>query len=211
MNHILIGAGGHSKVVVDILKSQGKQILGLLDDNTVQGQVLDLPVLGTTKMIPDLLKIYSDAAFIVCIGDNLTRRRIVEQLKPYNLNYGQAIHPSAVLGSKVIVKDGSVIMPNVVINADTIIGEHSIMNTACSIDHDCKIGDYVHISPGANLAGNVCVGSYSQVGIGSCVIQGIRIGTNSIIGAGACVVRDVEDNHVVVGCPAKKLRANRRI
>ncbi|RCX19068.1 acetyltransferase EpsM [Fontibacillus phaseoli] len=206
MDHILIGAGGHSKVVVDILRSQGKHVAGFIDDKIEKKDVLGIPILGTTRLITEFI----DAVFIVTVGDNIVRSNLVNQLKPYNLNYGQAIHPTAVISSNVVIGAGSVVMPNVVINTDTTIGEHTILNTACTIDHECVLEDFVHISPGVNLAGNVRVASHSQVGIGTSIIQGVLIGSNTIVGAGACVVNDIESDVVVVGCPAKKIRSNQK-
>lgn len=207
MDYILIGAGGHSKVVIDILKSRNEKVVGIVDDDPKRNSVSNTPILGSTEIIPDLINSFANAYYIVCVGDNRTRGDIVKRLEPLDLKYGIAVHPTAILGSNVVIKAGSVVMPNVVVNVDTFIGEHTILNTACTIDHECKVGQFVHISPGVNLAGNVQVGSFSHIGIGASVIQGLTIGSNSTIGAGSCVVNDIEDNIVAIGCPAKKIRS----
>lgn len=203
MRYILIGAGGHAKVIVDILLSTDQEIIGFIDDNIIDEGPYGLPFLGTTKHIEDYQTKYPEARYIVAIGDNGVRESIVNGLKGFNVQFGRAIHSTAVIGSDVCLGDGCVVMPNVVVNAGTIIGEHAILNTASTIDHECKIGSYSHISPGVHLAGGVTVGSCSHIGIGVSIIQGMSIGTETVIGAGACVVNNIPDKVKAVGCPAK--------
>ncbi|MNI16263.1 putative acetyltransferase EpsM [compost metagenome] len=210
LNYFLIGAGGHSKVVIDILRSERKEILGIIDDNNELKSVSDIPVIGNLNKVPQLLEEHKAVNFLITIGDNWARNHIVSRLKSFNIKYGEAIHPSAVISPSAVLGAGSVVMANAIINANAMIGEHSILNSGCIVEHDCEIGSYVHISPGVSLAGNVNVHSYSHIGIGASVIQGIKIGSNAIVGAGSCVINDVIDNSIVVGCPAKWLRDNHK-
>lgn len=199
--YILIGAGGHSKVVISILRRNNETIVGIIDDNRM-GKWGEIDILGNVSQIPTILKKYPHAKYIVTIGDNGVREKITTMCKSYPICYGNAIDPSAIIGEQVYIGEGSVVMPGAVINSDVQIGRHSIINTSASVDHDCIIGDFVHISPGVNLAGNVKVGNLSHIGIGSCSIQNILIGQKVIVGAGATVINNIEDNLRVVGTPA---------
>lgn len=198
--------GGHARVIMDILDAQEKKVAGFIDDHCFESPIETVPILGTTDQIEKILDAFPQSKFIVAVGSNVLRKRIVNKLSRYPVTFGMAVHPTAVIGSNVNIGSGSVIMPNVVINSGAAIGEHVILNTACTVDHECILHDFVHISPGAHLAGNVTVGSETQVGIGASVIQGIEIGAKTIVGAGACVVRDLPQNIVAVGCPARKMK-----
>lgn len=198
--YIIIGAGGHAAVIADILLCSGRPVKGYLDDNVKAGtEVLGVKVIGKTD---DYAK-YDGCLFIIGIGDNHIRKKIAQA---YPLDYGTAVHPSAVVGREVEIGRGSVIMAGCVINARTVIGEHCIINTRVSVDHDCRIGDFTHISPGAVLGGAVVVGERSHVGLGASVRNNISICDDVIIGAGAAVVRDIPPNCTAVGVPAVPLK-----
>jgi acetyltransferase EpsM len=195
----LCGAGGHAKVVLEILEAQKLSTIEIIDEYK-EGTVNDLPISG--KSIPG--KIEATDQVIIAIGNNQVRKYISEKYQ--SVKYINVIHPSSNVSPRVILGEGSVIMAGVSINADTIIGKHSILNTNCSVDHDNKIGSFVHISPNVALAGNVQVGDGTHIGIGACVIQGIRIGKWATIGAGAVIVKDIPDYAVVVGNPGKIIK-----
>lgn len=206
--YVLIGAGGHAKVIIDILRLNNKSILGVIDDFSHEDDICGVSIIGKTEDIEKLLVKYQDTElkFIISIGSNEIRARIEKELGSLNMKYGTAIHPTAVIGSNVDIGEGTVIMANAVVNNSTIIGKHTIINTGATVDHDCRIGDFVHISPGTNLAGNVCVGKLTQIGIGSSIIQGKKVGSNTMVGAGAVVIENIGDNVVAVGCPAKIIK-----
>ena len=198
--YIIIGAGGHAAVVADILFSWGFSVKGFLDDNVAVGtEVLDAKVLGGL----DSHARHPDCLFIIGIGDNMARKRIA---LAYPLDYGIAIHPSAIIGQYVDIGRGTVLMAGSVVNPRSAIGEHCIINTRASVDHDSKVGDFAHISPGAALGGFVTIGSGSHVGIGACVRNTISICDNVVIGAGAAVVKDIATPGVYVGVPARQKR-----
>ncbi|ACL70445.1 acetyltransferase [Halothermothrix orenii] len=206
-NIIIIGAGGHGKVVADIILQRRKdlgediKIKGFLDDNfeTKEVYYLDIPVLGT---LDEINKIDDhNTYFIIAIGDNLVRENIA---KSYQVKYYTAIHPEAIISSSVKIGEGTVVMANAVINSCTHIGKHCIINTGSIVEHDNVIDDYVHISPDVALAGNVKVGKRTWIGIGTSVIQGITIGSDTIIGAGSVVVNDIGDNKKAFGVPCKE-------
>jgi sugar O-acyltransferase (sialic acid O-acetyltransferase NeuD family) len=200
---LLVGAGGHAKVVIDILKKNQETIIGILDDNPNLSFCLGYPILGKISDISRIRKQNVDYKVIIAIGDNQVREKIVKSYEEAEVNYGIAIHPSAVIDENVIINPGTVIMANVVINSSSTIGSHVILNTAATVDHDCKLSDFVHISPGVNLAGNVKVGKKVHIGIGASVIPGVTIGDTSIIGAGSTVINPIDSNVVAVGTPAR--------
>jgi len=198
----LYGASGHAKVICEILETQRRLPYGLIDDNPNITSLLDYPVFNTVQQA----KVAAEDQFIISIGSNRIRKKVVEKLKA--LSFTTAIHPGAVISARSVVGEGTVIMANVSVNVQTRIGEHVILNTNCSIDHDCVIEDFVHISPNVALAGNVEVSEGTQIGIGASVIQGIRIGKWATIGAGAVIIRDVPDYSVVVGNPGRVIKFN---
>lgn len=189
----LYGAGGHASVIIDILKANNIEVRAVIDDNPLLTSIDGLPVICPSLNISPL---------IISIGDNSIRKAIAEK---YDVEYGKAIHPSAIIAETVNVGVGSVIMHGAIIQAHSNIGKHCIINTKASIDHHCVIEDYCHIAPSATICGNVHISSGTFIGAGAIIIQGIKIGRQAIIGAGAVVTTDVPDNSTVVGIPAKPI------
>lgn len=196
----LFGASGHAKVIIDSLKASGKLISGLFDDNPDVKKLLEYSVYGSFDQ--DRL---GDDELIISVGLNHIRKKIVEKL-PEHIRYGKAVHPSAVISESAFLGEGTVVMQGAIIQSSVSIGRHCIINTAASVDHDCIIDDFVHISPNATLCGAVSVGEGSQVGAGAVVIPGIKIGKWSLVAAGAVVMRDVPDNVLVLGNPARVVK-----
>lgn len=199
---LIIGAGGHGKVVADILLRQSIPVLGFLDDDpTIWGTSrLGLPVLGAINAFLD----YSPGGLVMGIGSNALRQKIVQRLGSVAQElWHSAIHPKAILAPSAKIGRGAVIAAGAIVNPDAYVGEHVIINTGATVDHDCHIGDFVHIAPGVHLAGGVHVGEGSLVGIGSTVIPNCNIGQWTTIGAGAVVVSDIPSHVLAVGVPAR--------
>lgn len=198
---IIIGAGGHGKVIADIVRSCGDSVLGFLDDSpNPPTSVCGIPVLGRSE---DYVN-YSEAKLVIAIGNGNVRRSVAERLS--NARWYTAVHPSAVISPMgTAIGEGTVIMAGAVVNPCAIIGKHCIINTKASVDHDNKIGDYTHISVGATLAGTVTVGDTVWVGAGAVVSNNISICADCMIGAGAVVVRSIEEPGTYVGVPARKI------
>ena len=196
----LFGASGHAKVIIDSLRASGKKISGLFDDNPEVKELLEYNVFGPFDPIR-----LGDEELIISVGLNHIRKKIVENL-PYEIRYGNAIHPSAIISEHASLGEGTVVMQGSVIQSSVSIGKHCIINTTASVDHDCLLKDYVHISPNATLCGAVSVGEGSQVGAGAVVIPGIKIGKWSLVAAGAVVMKDVPDNVLVLGNPARVVK-----
>lgn len=199
---IIIGAGGHAKVIIATAQALGITIRGLYDDDPAANgqQVLGIPVLGACHDIgaPD------GSTAILAIGSNTIRRRLARQLD--GLTWATLIHPAATVHESVRLGPGCVVFAGAVIQPDAELGAHVIVNTGASVDHDCRIGDFVHIAPGARLAGNVRVGEGSLMGIGSCAAPNTLIGVSSIVGAGGAVTDNIPDAVVAAGVPARIIR-----
>lgn len=189
-----LGAGGHAKVVIEIAEDLGFIIRGIYDQNIEISQIFHYPVSN------DIASLLEKSNVFFAFGNNHYRKVSALKYKSVDFNL---IHPAAVISKRAVMGSGNVVMAGAVINSSVKIGNHCVINTSATIDHDCDIEDYVHISPNASLAGNVKVREGAQVGIGASVKQNVTIGKWSIVGAGAVVVKDVPDNAVVVGNPAR--------
>ena len=200
---IIIGAGGHGKVVANIAVLNGYKEIFFLDDDTSKKDIGKYQIIGTTK---DIGRYKNEYDFFIAIGNNQIRKKISILLLDNNIKPVSLIHPSAVIDDTVQIGYGVVIMANAVINADTMIGNNVIVNTASSIDHDCIINDYVHISPGVHVAGNVHIGEETWLCIGSIIINNITIGANIIVGAGSVVIKNIKESGMYIGIPIKKIR-----
>lgn len=197
---IIIGAGGHGKVIADIVLNSGDFVIGFLDDGCNENSsVCGFPVLGG---ISDYTQYKENCMFVVAIGNSKIREKVVSELT--DVNWYTAIHPTAVI-SKVgtSIGYGTVIMANAVVNPGASIGNHCIINTSSVVEHDNVIEDYVHISVGAKIAGTVRIGKRTWVGIGATVKNNISICNDCMIGAGGVVVKDILMPGTYIGVPVK--------
>jgi sugar O-acyltransferase (sialic acid O-acetyltransferase NeuD family) len=203
---VLLGAGGHGKVVGEIAElMQEWDDIEFLDDRFPGvSEHLNWKVTGKFLDYDKFDKL--EAEFGVSIGDNHIRLNFIEKLSNEGYHCPRFIHPAATVSKNVKVGDASVIMPNVTINIDCIVEEACIINTASIIEHDCTIQKGAHISPGAKLGGGVKVGKYSWIGIGASIIPNVKIGNKVTIGAGSVVINDIEDGITVAGNPAKIIK-----
>ncbi|WP_055668132.1 acetyltransferase [Desnuesiella massiliensis] len=205
---VLLGAGGHCKVIIDIIKSTSQyEIIGITDKN-VRRSTLDIPILGDDNILENLYKNGIEYAFI-CLGaiDNLSlRNNLYKMLKNIGFKIPVLIHKNAIISQNVSIGEGTCIMPGAIVNSGAYIGENCIINTGSVIEHDCKIQNNTHISPKVCLGGGVKIGYNSHIGIGANIIQGISIGNDVTIGVGAVVINNLEDNCTAVGVPAKPIK-----
>jgi sugar O-acyltransferase (sialic acid O-acetyltransferase NeuD family) len=201
MNLSIFGVGGHSKVVIDVVRLNGISILNFFDDNKSRhnSEFYGVKVVGS-------LWDFVDGNAIIAIGDNKTRKRIVERVS--KATWQTMIHPSAIISKDVVIGEGSVIMAGVIIQPGTRIGKHCIINTGTCVDHDCKIADFVHIGPNSSLAGGVSVGEGTFIGIGSSVIPNKTVGSWTNVGAGSVIIVDQPSNCTTLGIPAKPIKFN---
>jgi len=205
-----LGAGGHAKVVIEILRLDHRyQLIGLLDSKPeLAGQtVLDLPILGDDTHLSHLID-EGVRYFFVGLGStgNVTpRRRLYELARSYEMEPVSAVHPQAIISPSAAIGEGVTIMAQAVINACASLGANVIINTGAIVEHDCILADHVHVATGARLTSTIRVGTGAHIGAGATVKQGVTIGENAIVGAGAVVVKDIPANTVVVGVPAQVL------
>jgi sugar O-acyltransferase (sialic acid O-acetyltransferase NeuD family) len=205
----IYGASGHAKVVIESLASRGIDIAGLYDDDVKKHRqfIVGHSVIGDRACLLENIKSLGSACYvIIAIGNNRIRQCIYTDLKKLGVRFGLAQHASASLSLQSMVGEGSVVFNQVIVQAGSQIGRNVILNTGAIIDHDCKIADHVHIAPGAVLCGDVSVGEGSMVGAGATVIQGVSIGSNVMVAAGAVVTKNIGDNVLVAGCPAKVIK-----
>ena len=206
-----LGAGGHARVVIKILRLMGTyELVGLLDPKPElwDTQVLGAPVLGDDGILADLYRQGVYHAFIGLggTGDNRPRKQLYERALREAFQPVQAIHSKAVVSASAQIGKGLTVMAGAVINAAAIVGDNVIINTGAIVEHDCIVGDHAHIATGARLASTVRVGQGAHIGAGATVRQSITIGEGAIVGAGAVVVKDVDPWTVVVGVPARVLK-----
>lgn len=203
---IVIGAGGHAKVLVDALGQLGRRILFVTEESPGRfGQLMrGVPIEGTDSLILD----YDlDAVELVngvgSVAQPHQRQQVFERFLYRGYRFATVIHPTATVSADTIIADGVQIMAGAVVQPGVLIGANTILNTSCSIDHDCTIGAHTHIAPGVTLSGNVAVGPGGHIGTGATVIQGMTVGNGALVGAGAVVVKDVAPGAKVVGVPAR--------
>ncbi len=204
---MVIGAGGHARVVIDAIeKEAAKEIVGIIDNNLAKGAFFaGYPIIGDDSCLKHVSEI---DGVIVAIGDNWRRQQLVNYIKNKNsfLRFVTVVHPYSSIARDVVIGDGTIVCAGAVINAGTHIGEHCIINTRASVDHDNCLEDFVSIAPGATLGGRVVIRTGAIISLGANVIHSIEVGEHSIVGAGALVLDDIEPRMIAVGLPARKLR-----
>ena len=210
---LILGAGGHAKVVAETAISSGvASSVAFLDDRCI-GPDACPPLLGWPVIGPLALSSQADTrsqfdAAVVAIGHAATRLHWIRQLQAAGFNLPVLMNPTAWVSPSAQLGPASVVFAQVAVHAQASIGTGAIPNTGCSVDHDAQISDAVHICPGARLAGEVQVGRCSWIGIGASVIQQVSIGSDVTVGAGAAVIRDLADGVTAVGVPARVVSSN---
>lgn len=207
---LLLGGGGHAKVVIDAMRCGAYEIEGILESSCdkVGTMVCGIPVVGTDQ---DLTHFFAqgvqDAVIAIGhMGDGSIRRRLAQQLRSIGYHLPTIIHPQAIVSPFARIGDGTVVFAGAVVNACAQIGEICIINTAAVVEHDAVVKDGVHMAPRALLSGGAVVGEDTMIGMGSCVLQGRSVGKHCIIGAGSVVIHDVNDGETVVGVPARCIK-----
>lgn len=203
---IIIGAGGHAKVLIDTLKLSGVEIIGILDalPETKGLSVFGVEVLGNDERLSafDTGSIELVNA-VGSVSQPVVRKQVFDMSKIRGFRFATVIHPSAVISPHTELAEGVQIMAGAVVQPGCRVGCNVIINTRASVDHDCVIEDHVHIAPGVTLSGGVVVGECTHIGTGATVIQGVTIGKECHIAAGAVVIRNTNEGDVVMGIPAK--------
>ncbi len=201
---ILIGGGGHAKVLASTIQATGRPILGFVAPGIHEGSALGLPHLGDDCAVLD----HHPAGVLLAHGVGSTRpgtqrASIFEAFKDAGYTFATVIHPAAIVAADAELGEGCVVFAGAVIQPGVKVGQNVIVNSSATIDHDCRIGPHAHIAPGAVLCGSVEIGEAAHVGAGSVVIQGLTVGPRSTVGAGSVVLRSVPADAVVLGNPGR--------
>ncbi|MDT5271706.1 MAG: hypothetical protein QOH49_3892 [Acidobacteriota bacterium] len=202
------GAGGHGKVVADILLSAGVgDVAGFVDDDECRwgSEVLGLPVRGGGEWLRREAA-NAPVAVALGIGENAVRQSVAERCRAWGLELVTPLHPSATVARSARLGAGTVVMAGARINPDAFVGEGVIVNTGAVVEHDTFVGDYAHLSPNAAMGGASRLGSRAHLGLGAVILPGIEVGDGAVIGAGAVVARDVPEGVVAFGVPARVRR-----
>jgi len=205
---VILGAGGHAKVLLALVQSAGFDVLGVCDpvlaDNgselwrgiSVLGGDAALDALdpGSIELVNGLGQLVGGAG----------RRELFQRLKKRGFRFPVLVHPTAWVDSTATLQEGVQIMAGAIIQADVVIGANSIVNTRAGIDHDCWLGENVHVAPGATLCGSVHVNERAFIGSGATVIQGLNVGMEAVVGAGATLTRNLAARQVLLGPAGRK-------
>jgi UDP-perosamine 4-acetyltransferase len=204
---VLLGGGGHAKVIIEALRGQYPDIaLCVLQPlkGTSPGEVLGVPVVGDDADLPGLVK--EGAGYFVvalgAVGDNRPRAALFRLGLTHGLEPLTVQHHSAIVSPSAVLARGCQILAGAVVAAEAHIGSNAIVNTRAVVEHDCRVGEHAHVASGAVLAGGVQVGPQAHIGAGAVVRQSMRVGPGAVVGAGAAVIRDVAGGDTVVGVPA---------
>jgi len=209
---VLIGGGGHCKVVISILKNLDNfEIVGIVDNYKAGNLISGIKIIGTDDDLKAIYKsgIHNALITVGSVKDNTKRYRLFNMAREIGYKFPVIISPEAIIDKSVKIDKGTVVMPGSIINIDSSIGKNCIINTGSIIEHDCKIENHCHIAPGVHVSGSVEVGELSFIGIGVTIIQEIKIGKNVTIGAGSMVIKDIPDNVIVLGNPAKIVKSKK--
>lgn len=206
---VLIGAGGHAKVIVSILRKLRRfNILGYTAlENS--GELMGVPFLGLDKDLPELADQHKYLNAVLAVGQvrfGNFRFSLWEKLHVLPISFPPIVSPNAVINEAVSLGDGTVVMDGSVINSGASIGRGAIVNTNSTVEHDVTLGDWVHVGPGATISGGVTIKRFSMIGAGATVIEGKTIGSGCLVGAGATVTSDLSEPGIYVGCPARHIK-----
>jgi len=205
---LLIGAGGHAKVLADIIHiTHGLVLVAVLDDDpTKRGSKLGgVEILGHTELMRE--RPGGVEACVVGIGRNSIRARFFEEARTLGYALPAVVHPGSVIAADVVIPDGLCVMACAVVNPGVELGVDVVLNTHSSVDHDNRIGDHAHIHPGAVMAGGVEIGAYTYIGTNATVNPYLKVGARSMVGSGAVVTENIPDGVVAMGVPARIVRA----
>ena len=202
MSIIIVGGGGHAKVIADVLLSLSQHVLGFVDKDPSKQELFELVRLGGEEAVyrydPSGVYLANGLGSVATPG---VRKDWYETYKEKGYRFVNVVHPSSVIGRGVILGEGVQVMAGAVIQPGSTVGNNTLINTKATVDHDCTIGAHVHIAPGATLSGDVHIDDDAHIGTGASIIQGVRVGSRCIVGAGAVLIRSADPGSKILGVP----------
>lgn len=204
---VVIGGGGHAKVLMSLLKKLGWEILGYTDERD-RSAILGAPYLGDDVVLPDLLSTHQNCSAMIGLGkidESAARAGLHGELRALGFDSPVVVSPRAAVNEEVELGIGTAVFDGVVVSSGVVAGSICILNTNSTVEHDCRLGDNVHVAPGATVCGLVAIGNDCMIGAGSTIVQGVTVCAGSLIGAGAIVVADIDIPGVYVGNPARRI------
>jgi len=212
-NIVLIGGGDQAHYTIDIIHKEGKyKIVGIIDAQEEIGSIkFGYKIIGRQDAIKQVAALYEVDGGVISIGDNWTRYYVAKEIRSYvsDFKFFNAIHPSCIIGENVKLGEGIVAMAGCIFNPRATVGDHTFFATGAQVEHDCIIGNYASISAGSITGGYVELGDFAAITLGVTVFDRTKIGENSVVGAGSLVIKDLPDNVLAYGNPAKIIRARK--
>ena len=205
---VVIGGGGHAKVLVSVLKKLAWDVVGYTDPEE-RGVILGVPRLGDDAVLTDLLRTHGRCEAIIGLGQIDTspqRALLLERVEAMGFEVPVVVSPQAVVNDEVTLGPGTAVFDGAVVNSGTVTGRGCIVNTNSTLEHDCRLGDNVHVASGSTVSGGVTIGNNCMIGAGATVVQGVTICDDCLVGAGATVVRDIVVPGTYMGVPAERAR-----
>jgi UDP-perosamine 4-acetyltransferase len=201
---IILGSGGHAKVIIEVMREAGvyHPVGCVASFASGAPSILGVPVLGDDQDLPELRRLGIPCAF-VALGDNRLRAQLLRRVVKLGFELASAVSPSSTISPSARLGAGIAVMPGANVGTDSVVADGVIVNSHASIDHDCVLQLCCHVAPGATLAGNVTIESEAFVGAGSCLIPGVTVGAGSLVGAGSVVIRDIPPQMLAFGNPAR--------
>lgn len=203
---LILGARIFAEEIADLVTDTPNiEVAGFVEN--MDQERCNEPLLGKPVHWISELDKFQNCKLISGIGTT-KRRGYIEQVTPYGLAFATLVHPMARLSSSSKIGEGTILSVGATVASHTRIGRHVIVNRGALIGHHTQIGDYVTIGPGVNIAGKCEIGEGSYIAMGAIVIDRVKVGCNAVVGAGSVVTKDVPDNVLVMGVPARIVKEN---